>query len=123
MKSCLQCGKQAEDWEAECTECGRAFSFHGADSEIEFPTPYSTESRPVGSDLISKGVRYFWVSIVLALLGWFLISNGALQGYGFWQFIAIALPAISSILLPVSGAFWIAGKIVHAISFLPGKDK
>jgi len=126
-KSCIQCGAKAEDWVTECEDCGRAFSFvldDGSEASGATLESISSRARPDGSGLKYFGGILFAVALLAFLLGWLLPA----AEYSFREIDPERLALKSNLMLfggsglQVGAMVWLAGAIIEAISFLPGKD-
>jgi hypothetical protein len=122
MKSCLNCGTETLDDAVICDTCGRRFAYTGAAEEPQTSSVLAEGSRPDGSGAMSTGV-------FLAIAGILALAISAMTGtteYGAIDPDKTAMKAALSLIgggiLQVGLVAWLAGYIVHALSFLPGRD-
>jgi hypothetical protein len=143
MKSCPLCGTEAADEAARCPHCTYKFSL-GIAPDGERP-PAATlqprvDARPTGAAPMVVGWLCLAASAILMLISFTVgpspydvsyatglsgnpyasqdIIARVSEGYARqWQF-QLASGAFFSLFI----AFWSVGYIVHAISFLPGKN-
>jgi uncharacterized membrane protein YvbJ len=128
MKSCLNCGATAPDDMATCPACGRDFSYYsasGGDASAVTAREEHERTRPDGSTPRTIG----WILIVVGVLLGLWSGLMSVTTYSFSTDIdpdKVAMKALLAVC--AEGAFglglilWLAGYIVHAISFLPGKE-
>jgi hypothetical protein len=127
MKSCIQCGTEADDDVRTCGQCGRKFSFvsdTAGESKMNTDVGINVEQRPTGKNAkliggltLGVGLSAFLCSLLVSTTGYdgsldpnALSMKWALAwfGAGFFHFGLL---------------IWLVGYVVHAISFLPGKNE
>jgi uncharacterized membrane protein YvbJ len=115
MKSCKNCGTIAPDHLTRCPACGRdTLRPETGDQSAQRSEPHEHEkgTRPDGRDPITFGVIAILIAVILAII------SGTID-VAFTQ--AMVLVAAEA-LFGLGVVLWLAGYIVRAISFLPGKD-
>ena len=126
MKFCLNCGAGAPENVVACVGCGRPFA-HTAEVKAPEGSGVATyrPTRPDGSIPKGLGVALIAFGIVLAIWS----ASMSVTTYSFSSDIDPDKVATKAILtLCAEGAFalglalWLAGDVVHAISFLPEKE-
>ena len=124
MKSCLNCGVDAPDEATNCAVCGRAFAYvPGGKVSDNSEMPVDTGwKRPDGKVLLACG----WTALAVGLLLLLMSFSTGTSSYG--EIDPAALAAKWNLLIGGGGLLQIgiflviAGTIVRAIWFLPGKD-
>ena len=119
MKVCMDCGTPAGDNQLECLVCKKPTAWRRDDSiaiaaSVQESEPSELrQSRPDGS----KTMFWGFIGIALGIL-LILLALAAESTTIFWNFTIIGAG-----LAQLGLVFWLAGYVVKAISFLPGKDQ
>ena len=143
MKQCLNCGETAENDVRECSSCGRSFAYYkpvGDQSGVSMTAgpasgpqqgsagPVAPLDRPDGSIPKGLGIALMLLGVVLAIWASFMdVTNYSYLTSG-TTIDAEKLAAKAVLMLLGEGCFalglilWLAGYIVYAISFLPGRN-
>jgi hypothetical protein len=126
VKSCLNCGRPAPIDAPTCEYCGREYAYTGeVDGESISLRGTPQSDRPTGNGAKTTGI-ILAVLGVLAILFSMLISPSDYSGVGEIDQDQVVLKAALSMLgerfLQIGLVVWLAGYIVNAISFLPGRE-
>ncbi|MCP5395745.1 MAG: hypothetical protein H6918_03240 [Sphingomonadaceae bacterium] len=118
----------SDDWEANCVKCKEPFvaGFDPTPEEARAldPLPASTCERPNGQALVFYGGVALGLGLLGLAIGWFLpaaaesfadIDPDRLR-------LKANLMAVGAVLTNLGALGFLAGKIIEAISFLPGRD-
>jgi di/tricarboxylate transporter len=129
MKACLDCGAEAPNSQMSCDVCKRptAWRITGPD-DVDAPraafTPETPAQwvRPDGRSAIAGGSAAVILGIICVLISFMInpyeygqVDAGALR----WQW---GLLFFGAGIAQIGLMLWLAGYIVKAISFLPGRD-
>ncbi|MFO1259596.1 MAG: hypothetical protein U1E68_00745 [Sphingomonadaceae bacterium] len=126
MKNCLDCGLEVDDSVYACPNCGRQFAYiAGEQSQDASEQAYFQAAvRPDGSGAKAAGVIIGGLGIIVWLFSLFMSE----KEYSFSDVdpdrlaLKYSLSLIGGGMLSLGLIIWLAGYIVFAISFLPGKD-
>ncbi|MEA3033571.1 MAG: hypothetical protein QOH86_1587 [Sphingomonadales bacterium] len=111
MKNCLDCGAEAPDEAQTCEECGREFIYFGTGGSSDAIEPY-VEKRPDGSVTMAGGGIAIGLGLILILVAFNSRDAGP----------SLGMIVCGAGLAQLGLTFWLAGYIVKAISFLPGRN-
>lgn len=112
MKNCLSCGAEASDDAAVCDQCGHEFVYRGSgSSKVVSGESVPVQERPDGSMTMTGGGLAIAMGLLLVFFAF--TGNDANASVG----MLVAGGALAQLGL----TFWLAGYVVRAISFLPGK--
>ena len=128
MKICRNCGAKNDAWEANCVKCKAPF-VEGVDPTAEEARAeeraLQISERPTGEDTALLGGIALVLGLVALAVGWFLpaaeysysgIDPERLQ-------LKANLMAVGGVLANLGALAYFAGKIINALSYLPGRGE
>jgi protein-S-isoprenylcysteine O-methyltransferase Ste14 len=124
MKTCMDCGTVSPRDTVACDKCGYKFRFAEGGAETTDAAVANETQRPTGDTPKLVGGVLF-VAGLLSFLFSFAVSvtsyDGSLDAKALaWKWL---LTWTGAGMLHLGLLIWLVGYIVHAISFLPGKDE
>ena len=126
MKICQTCGAKNDEWKANCIMCKAPF-VEGVDPSAQEARAADNEmgvsERPTGEAITRIGGSALVFGLLALSFGWFLpASEYSIQDIDPDRLqLKSNLMAVGAVVTNLGALAYFAGKIINAISYLPGR--